>query len=424
MIILKFVESKNKEILNVLVSLETKEWNNIIINSKKELGKNLKIDGFRTGNIPVNLLDKYIPSNKILYKAEEKGLDFAFKKTKEQKNKELIFFRFTKKMTKKISFSEFEVEFELERLPTINLKKYKDFNVSIKSEKISKKEIEDLINKKKEDFSILVEKGEIAEKNSIVNIDFEGFINNKKDNDITTKKYSLELGSNKFIKGFEDSIVGMKKNETKEVKLKFPKKYEPKYAEKEVVFKITLNKVEQKKEISIKELIEKLNLKTKEDLEKKIIEEFKIKQKEEEKHELIFKINKEILKNAEINIPNSYFEREFKILKDNQIYYLKNRNIELKDFLKNKKMSLEEFDKDLKKRTIETIKELLVYHEIAKKENIEISNEEMEGYYKMLSEYTRKDIKEIKKVYSWFSIHNSFLKNKVEEFLINNNNKK
>lgn len=219
----------------------------------KNASKNIKMDGFRPGKVPVSAVIKRY--EKELSKDAEQNLlknavDEALKELKKESN-ELVAEPYFEKFERKDGI---EAEFVLSFKPEVNLEGYEALIPQFETPKISKKELDE---KKKEILKTLATTEAIKTKRALkegdfAKFDFEGFVDEKAFEGGKAENFTLEIGSKQFIPGFEDGMIGMKIGEERDIKVTFPQNYNAAHlAGKDAVFKIKLHEI---RELKIPEL--------------------------------------------------------------------------------------------------------------------------------------------------------------------------
>ena len=203
-----------------------KEWSEACDKAFTKLNAKRRIDGFRQGKAPRGMFEKKFPGE-IVMEAANNLID--------KKYREIIMDKELKPVIEpkvnilKLDDSLLEVNFTVISEPSVKLGKYKDLGVKKGTVKVSQDEIKNRIDG-------CVSVGDVAV------IDFEGFKDGVAFDGGKGENYSLEIGSNTFIPGFEDGVCGMKKGESKDIKLTFPKEYGVSdLAGRDVIFKVTVN---------------------------------------------------------------------------------------------------------------------------------------------------------------------------------------
>jgi trigger factor len=214
----------------------------------RDVGKKAKIKGFRPGKIPRKILESYFKEqaesdtisnivNKYYWQAlEEKGIMSISKPDITQEG-----------LKEKSDFS-FTASFETE--PDFEPKGYKEIAVEKENFEITDDDLENRLTQIRQMFATMEEVNEERPviKGDFVTIDFAGSLNGESHKDLNAENYFLELGSQRFIPGFEEQIIGMKKSEVKSINVTFPDEYhEKKFAGKEVVFSVTVKNIKEKK---------------------------------------------------------------------------------------------------------------------------------------------------------------------------------
>jgi len=374
------VERINKA--NAVIKIEL---DNSIIDSQKEkvakkLAKQVKVDGFRKGKVPVAIVKKMYAET-----IEKEAVDELIKKEYEEALKELgikqediigepIFTKFDRGEEKT------EIEIKLSLKPEVNIENYEDLIPEVELPKVTDEEIEEKIKEyaKQASEPVKVDK-EVAEKGDFAVIDFIGYIDGKEMENGEANDYPLELGSNTFIPGFEDQVVGMKVGEEKEINVTFPENYQAKeIAGKEATFKVKLKEIRQKQVPEIDdELAKKLLQKedaTVDTLKEEIKKELEMTKKAEafapKKEELVEKLVKEI----EFDLPDLVVEKEAELVINEKASQMTPE--EIKELTSNEE-KLNELREEAKKEAAEKVKLTFIVDELAKKENVVVDDNQV-----------------------------------------------
>jgi trigger factor len=307
---------------NALIKIEL---DNSIIDEEKEkvakkLAKQVKVDGFRKGKVPVTVVKKLYSKqiedeaiNNLIAKEYEEGLEELGIK-KEAIVGEPIFNKFERGEEKT------EIEIKLSLKPEVVIENYEELIPEITIPEVTEEEIDTKIADyaKQASEPVKIDK-EVVENGDIAVIDFIGYIDGKEMENGEATDYPLEIGSNTFIPGFEEQIIGMKVGETKEISVKFPEEYQAKeIAGKDATFKVTLKEIRAKQVPEIDdELAKKLLQKedaTVETLKEEIKKELQAVKKAEafapKKEELVEKL----LEAIDFDLPDAVVEKEAEIV--------------------------------------------------------------------------------------------------------------
>lgn len=209
----------------------------------KRLAKTAKVNGFRTGHVPLEIVKKHADANALAQETLDAALNRAVAEAFLSNDLQVLA-RPEVEIKKYVPGELLEFTAEADVLPEVKLGDYKKLKVKKAAVNVDKKEIDEVIERIQKGLSEKKEVKRAAKIGDETVIDFVG----KKDGEAfhggTGKDYPLVLGSNSFIPGFEDALVGLKAGDTKDVKLAFPKDYHAKdLAGQDVVFEVTVKKV-------------------------------------------------------------------------------------------------------------------------------------------------------------------------------------
>ncbi len=288
----------------------------------QKASKSIKMDGFRPGKVPASAVMKRY--EKELSKDAEQNLlknavDEALKELKKD-GKELVAEPYFEKFERKDS--GIETQLILSFKPQVDLKGYEALIPKFSAPKAEKKELDE---KKKELLKSLATTEPIKSKRALkkgdfAKFDFEGFVDGVAFEGGKAENFTLEIGSGRFIPGFEDAMVGMKEGENKDIKVTFPKDYgAANLAGKEAVFKIKLHEIKELKipELSaeiLKQILPNEKAPSEKLLDKKISEQI-----ENEKlfklinEDLKEKFGEALLKKFDFDLPRGVVEQEIDV---------------------------------------------------------------------------------------------------------------
>ena len=275
-------DTKKKNVHEVTIKIENETWKEALDKAFKEKVKDAKVDGFRKGKVPRDIYEKHFGKESLWLDAADKVLQEAYTKAIEESK--LIPVVQPDVNLKNISDDLVEFVFKIITKPEVNVKKYKGLKIKPEEVKVTKDEIEHELSHVLEKYTELVTKEGKVESGDIAIIDFEGFKDGVAFDGGKGENYSLEIGSNTFIPGFEDQVIGMKVGEEKDLNLTFPEDYGVKDLKgAAVVFKVKVNEIKTKQTRELDEdFFEDLGLEgvdSKEKLEKEIEKILKFKKK-------------------------------------------------------------------------------------------------------------------------------------------------
>ena len=232
--------------------------------------------------------------------------------------------------------------------------------------------------------------GEVAEGDTAI-IDFEGFKDGVAFPGGKGENYSLKIGSNTFIPGFEEQLIGMKKGETKELNLKFPEDYHAEDLKGQpVVFKVTVNEV---KETVIPEIDKDFfadlgmeGITTEEELRKEIKKQIETSKEAEAENKYIDELLKAACKNMKVEIPEVIIDEEINRMIGQYSENLKMQGITLEQFYKFTNSNEAALRDQMKEEATNRVNARFFLEELVKKEKIKVSEKEVKDRAKELAE--------------------------------------
>lgn len=374
-----------KNVKEITVEVKGKDWEESLDKAFNKKKKDIKIDGFRKGSVTKEIFIKKAGIESLFMDAADIVIDGEYKKIIEDKKNDIVCEPAVS--IEKIDKDGITIKFTLIGRPEVKLGKYKGLGVKRDKVSVTKEEIEHEIHHIMEHMAEIVvkENGEVVKGNTAV-IDFEGIVDGKKLDGGTGANYPLEIGSNSFIPGFEDGIVGMKVGEKKVLKLKFPENYTPELKGKDVEFSVTVREIKERIEPEMnKEFFEDLGIEgvnSKETLEKNVKEEL-TKQKEAQADD---KYVDELLRKAtddmKVDINNEIIEGEVNRMASQLEQELRMQGATLEQYLTMVGTKMEDFRSTLKPQAIARIKTRYLLEEVVKAEKISASKTDIKNKIK------------------------------------------
>lgn len=211
----------------------------------KKLSKTVKVPGFRKGHIPLEMVAKHVDPNALAQETLENALSKAVADAF-LSNKLQVLERPEVEVKKFVPGDMLEFTAEADVLPEVKLGDYKKLKLVKKVDAVKKSDIDEVVERIRKGFSEKKETKKPAALGDEAVIDFVGKKDDVAFDGGTGSDYPLTLGSNSFIPGFEEALVGKKAGDKLDVPLTFPKEYHAKdLAGKPVVFEVTIKKVNQ-----------------------------------------------------------------------------------------------------------------------------------------------------------------------------------
>ena len=373
---------KNKNELEITIKIEGKEWEDALDKAFVEANKKVKIDGFRAGKAPKDVFMKKYGKESLLLDAADLVLNEAYQKMIEE-NKELEIVAQPVVALKSIDEAYVEFSFTLTTKPSVKLGKYKKLGVKKEEIKVSKEEVDNALNETRNRYSENVIKEGKLENGDIAIIDFEGFKDGVAFEGGKGENYSLTIGSNTFIPGFEEQLIGMNVKDTKEIEVTFPSDYHSEDLKgQKATFKVTVNEIKTVKVPELdKDFFEDLGMEgidSEESLRKQLEENIKVHKESHAENDFIDALLVKAIENMEVDVPSAMVNDETDRMIKQYDENLKMQGITLEQFYQFTNSDEAALKEQMKEEALKRVKERLLLEEIKKEEKIEVSDEEAE----------------------------------------------
>lgn len=376
----KTSSTKNAEvILKIKVSKEAQET--YYNQAAKEISQNIKVDGFRKGHVPANIVEERVGKPTIQAHALDLALPQIYTDVVKQEKIEPI-------AMPKIEIDSLEnMEFTATCavMPEVKVKDIDKIKVSVKDAKVTKKEVDEEIENTLKRFTNWKDVKRAAKNEDRVEIDFSGF--DEKGEPIPnteSKSYPLVLGSGVFIPGFEENVTGMKIDEEKSFEVTFPEDYHADNLKSaKVTFKVKVNRIEEPETPKLSDEFLKETLKKEQSVEE-YKKEIKTNLEKQKEHQLVHEAENEVfeklIKNSDFTLSEILIDEELRILKQ-----------EIEQDLQRRGQDFATFESDLKEREGKTFQELytekavervklrFIVDHIIKTKKLEVTEKEVEA---------------------------------------------
>ena len=340
--------------------------------------KDAKVDGFRKGHVPADVLEKkfkkeiegeilnHIISEEYRKAVEENNLSpIADIKLEKYENNE----------------DNVEVVFTIPVLPEINLGDYKSVKVEKEALDVNDEKVNAEIEIMRSNAGKLKEVAddETAKDKDVTNINFEGFIDGEAFDGGKAEGFDLTLGSKSFIDTFEDQIIGHKKGDEFDVNVTFPEEYHAENLKgKPAVFKVKVNSIKRKEEAELNEdLAKELGYDSVEDLKAKTKENLTKREETRIENEYRGKVVDAVVDTVNFEIPEAVVEREIQFQINRFAQQLQMQGMSLNQYFEMTGQDIEKMRESIKESAEKSVKRDLVLTEIAKVENVQATEEEV-----------------------------------------------
>ena len=385
---------KNNE-LKLEFTVEAAKFDEAIQKVYVKSAKYFNIPGFRKGKAPLAIVEKHYGKEIFYEDAFNEVVPEIYEKELKENNIEAVS-RPDIEVTQIGKGQDLIFTAVVQIKPEVTVGKYKGIALKKIEYTVSDENIDHEIEHMRERNAriITVEDRAVKDKD-IVTIDFEGSVDGVPFEGGKAEGHELTIGSKTFIPGFEDQIIGMKKEEEKDITVTFPKDYFSKdLAGKEAVFKVKLHEIKEKELPTVDDEFAKdvSEFDTLEELKKSIREKLEEENTRRAKYETEEAAIKAVCDATEIDIPSGMIESEI----DNMVKEVESRlsyqGLKLEQYLQMLNKTEADFRKEYEEQAKENVKSRLVLEAVAKDAKIEVAEDEIASKIKEMAEtYGRKE---------------------------------
>ncbi len=374
--------------VKLTISLGEKELADAEQVALTKLARDIKAPGFRKGKVPASVAAKHVDQNSLMQQTADDALSKAVAEAFTSEDIQALE-RPAVEITKFVPRQELEFTAEAEVLPKVKLGNYKKLKATKEKVSVSASDVDEIIERMRESMAEKKEVKRAAKNGDEVVIDFTG----KKDGIAfdggTAKDYSLKLGSNSFIPGFEEGLVGVKPGEAKDLKLEFPDSYHvADLAGAEVVFETKLHKV---LEPSLPEADDAFAKKadkrfeTIKELKADIKKEITAQKEREATDKLKDALVEKLIEASDIPAPEVLIDDQVRSIEQDMTQNLMYQGVSLDMYLAEKKFADREdwIENEVKPAAVKRVKAGLALAELSKELKIEATSEELAGHLNM-----------------------------------------
>ena len=419
------LKSSNKVDTNVWeleVSVDGDTFKDAVTKAYLKQRKNITIPGFRKGKAPRAFIEKYYGEGVFYEDALEAIYPDAVASAIEEAKLEPVDTPYDLEIPE-MGNDGVTMKFKVTVKPEVELGEYKGLKATKKSTKVSADEVKAELARMQEQNSTVSDVDDRAvKKNDIVVIDFEGFVDGKAFEGGKAEKYELTIGSNQFIPGFEDQIIGHKIGDEFDVNVKFPEDYQADLASKDAVFKIKLHGIKVKDVPALDDEFAKdvSEFDTLDELKKDIKKQLEKRKNDDAENELHNTLLEEVAKGIKAEIPEAMIEKTIDDDVNEYSYRLQSQGLKLETYLKYTGMDIKGFREGFKERAETQVRLNLALEKIIEKEKIEVTEEDIEAEYKKYADAYNMDIDTIKKAVSAESLKPELASRKAINLIVDN----
>ena len=377
------IERLDHNMVKLTIEVSAEDFENAMQQAYLKNRNKIQIQGFRKGKVPRSIIERMYGPEVFYDDAANSVIPDAYENALESEEGKAL---------DVVSQPEIDVE-QIEKgkpfiftavvavRPEVTLGEYMNLGIEKKTAEISDEEVEQELQKTREQNArtITVE-DRPAEIGDIAVIDYEGFCDGVAFDGGKGENHELELGSHSFIDTFEDQIAGKNIGDEFDVNVTFPEEYHSAdLAGKPAVFKVKLNSIKKKElpELDDEFAEEVSDFDTLDEYRADVKKNLAEKKQGELNNEYRDEVLKKAVENAEMDIPQAMIDDQARQLVNEQAQRMQQMGISLEDYMKYTGQSMTDLQNQMKDQAETRIKNSLVLSAIAKKENIEISEEEV-----------------------------------------------
>ncbi|MEL7604889.1 MAG: trigger factor [Sedimentibacter saalensis] len=371
---------KEKNVVTLEFTVSPEEFESAVNKAYLKAKNNINVQGFRKGKAPRHIIEKKYGKSIFYDEAMDIAIQEEYPKTVAEHKLDVI-------DSPKVNVEKFEegqeivITADVEVMPEVELPEYKGIEVERTEIKVTDEDVEKEITAVQEKNARIVEVTDRAVQNGdFLTIDYAGFVGDEQFEGGTAENQALEIGSNTFIPGFEEQLIGKNKDEEVEVNVTFPEEYHSEELKgKAAVFKVKIHEIKSKelpvvddefaKDISEFDTLEELKADTRANLEKKALDQAKI----ANDNNVITKIVNE----AKVEIPEVLIQREIDYLGRNYEQQFRQQGFTGKEYDDIITNFVNQYKEGARNQAEFNVKAELVLEALIKKEDIKVTEEEL-----------------------------------------------
>lgn len=394
-------ESTKKEQANsyeLVVSVDADTFEKAINAVYKKQVKNISIQGFRKGKAPRKVIEKMYGSEVFYEDAMQDCYPDALYDAAKEADIKIVKVETLEAVEAGKDGFTFKANIIVE--PTMDINDYLGVEVTKKSTDVTDELVDEEIQKVRErNARIITVDDRAAQDGDIAVIDFEGFVDGEAFDGGKAENYNLKLGSNSFIPGFEEQIIGHNTDEEFSINVKFPDDYQAEELKgKDAEFKIKLHEIKTNelpevdddfvKDVSDKDTLDEYKAELKETIAKRL--------EDEAEKDIDDQIANKLMELLDGEIPEAMYENQTNDMVRDFDMRLRSQGLDINTYMQYMGTDIEGLKKMYRDEAEKRVKLRLALETIAKKENIEVTDEDLENEYKKLAEAYQMDVDKVK----------------------------
>ena len=401
-------ELKEKSTGVLKTTVDGEKWEKAQDKAFKKLASKLSIPGFRAGKVPAAMAKKHIATQQILVEAiDEVATEALMEGIKEH---EIQIIARPALDIEAMDEKSVTLVFDIQVKPEVKLGDYTNLGVKKDSVRVLKKDIEEQIKHMQERYAELEikEEGTVENEDTAV-IDFEGFKDGVAFDGGKGENYPLVIGSGSFIPGFEEQLIGMKAEESKDIEVTFPENYqEASLAGQPVIFKVCVHEIKTKVLPEYNDELVKManieNVNNVKEFEAYLKEDLKKHKEEDAENKYTNDCLTKVVDNARVEIPQVMIDEECDQMVNDFKQRLAQQGMTLEQFTQFTGQNEDVIREQMAVDAANKVKVRLVLEAVAKEENVEVAEEKIEAEYARIADLYKMEVDKVKALVSADSI--------------------
>ena len=395
------VEKMEKNMAKLTIEVAAEDLEKAMQNAYQKAKGRISIPGFRKGKAPRKMIEQMYGKGVFLEDAVNALIPEHYSKALAECELEIVS-QPTIDITQAEPGKAFIFTAEVATKPEVTLGDYKGVEVPKTEITVTDEDVDAEIKKEQEKNSRTInveDRG--AQLQDVVTIDFEGSVDGVPFDGGQATEYPLTLGSNTFIPGFEDQLVGAKVGDDVDVKVTFPEEYQAKeLAGKEAIFKCAVKKIEAKELPALDDDFAKdvSEFDTLDEYKKEIKDNLTKKKEEQAKTEKENAVVDKAVENATMEIPEAMIDTQVENMVDDFARRIQSQGLSMEQYMQFTGATVDSLKEQMKPQAVKRIESRLVLEKVAEAENIQISDEKLDEEINKMAEMYKMELDKFKEL--------------------------
>ena len=412
-------EKLEKSMAELQFSIDAEAFKKAVADVFKKEGKKYSVPGFRKGKAPRSIIEKMYGADVFTYDAINELFPEAFEAAVKEAGVEPV----GRPEVTVDSASEAEgvtLTVKVAVKPEVKVGSYNGLTVEKTVHTVTDEAVEAELKRVQERNARELTREGAAENGDIVDIDFEGFVDDKAFEGGKGENYPLELGSNSFIPGFEDQVAGHGVDEEFDVNVTFPEEYAEELAGKDAVFKCKIHEIKAKElpELNDEFAQDASEFDTLDELKADLKKQISEKKEADAKTDMENQLLEQICENMTAEIPECMFTKRQDEMVQDYDYRLRSQGLDLDTYLKYLGQDKESFKETFKDGAEKQVKVSVALRAIITAENIEASEDEINAEAEKIGSQYGMDAEQVKKVLPSDQLAEDVKRNKAVDLIV------